>query len=61
MSFIPSIVSAVVNYFKVNPRTCARIVVEAIGWIYVFWNAVDLIAPQAIAILRQVLVGLGAH
>lgn len=57
---IPEFVRVFVTTFKIDPKRAARIVVECIGWLTVVLGALDLVIPQAIAILRQVLVGLGS-
>lgn len=61
MGFIPSLVSAALTYFKVNPRTAARVIAEAIGWLYVGLNVADAVIPKAIELLKAVLVGLGTN
>lgn len=57
MSLIPSLVAGAVSFFKANPRKCARIVAEALGWLVVASQVID----EAIVVLKQVLVGLGAQ
>lgn len=54
MSFIPSLVRAAVSYFKADPRKCAHIVAAALGYLIVASTVLD----EAIAVLKQVLVGL---
>ena len=57
MSLIPELVAGAVVFFKANPRKCAHIVAAALGYLVVAASVID----EAIAILKQVLVGLGAQ
>lgn len=56
MNFIASIVSATVAYFKADPRKAAHIVAAALGYLVIAASVID----GAIAVLKQVLIGLGA-
>lgn len=60
MNFIPAAVAAVIAAFKADPKKVAHVLIVAIGYLTVALEAVNLIIPQAIAILRSVLTGLGA-
>lgn len=55
MSLIPTLVSAALTYFKANPRKVSHIVAAALGYLVVASAVID----EAIAVLKQVLVGLG--
>lgn len=57
MKFIPKLVAGAVTFFKANPRKCAHIVAAALGYLVVAASVID----EAIAVLKQVLVGLGAQ
>lgn len=57
MSLIPELVAGAVVFFRANPRKCAHIVAAALGYLVVAASVID----EAIVILKQVLVGLGAQ
>jgi len=58
IAFIPGLVKSVLSYFKADPRKMANIIVLAIGWLTVVLQAMNLVIPAAIEILRNVLSAL---
>jgi len=55
MGFIADIVRTAVAYFRADPRKAAHIVAAALGYLTIAGAVID----EAIAVLKQVLVGLG--